>query len=1513
MNQTRKKETHTQAGNSSEALRPLIYIHGLIHKHQQWLSDLQTQGYGLYARTQGLDSSLHELVTKTRHGMDEFSLLVDELNTHAGDRPLLFLKAGLEINPHQIHSLCQLISASDQALAATALSNALPEINPFADLDWQNKPSGSDCEQLVTLLGDGMAHRHRAWHSHCLLLSKQASEVLAASDKAPPLAALEEAGGALLISDTLFVHDPDTPLDTSIQLEPHETRRPPAWSGLAARLLRWKAMPLDSFTAPGHKNQPVTLHITHSWGGGVSQWVNAYIESSQNEYHLQLKSLEPQSGQGFGQALGLYLGSDDQALIRQWWLQPAISSTDIDHPQYAEILAFICDRYGVDRVIVSSLVGHALNALASKLPTLQVLHDYYPSWPLLSVHPQTYIKPEGGANLTLALQENTKKMEFFDKSVTGWEQLRQAYQKSLNNHQILLTAPSQSVINTLQQLDSYWQDKDIHLVPHGFPPFSADQPTPVPVKPKPREDGKLKVLVLGRIQPGKGQQLLESIIPQLRDHYQFYLLGTGKNGEVFFGEHGSNILLQYDRQALPEILEGIGPDLALLPSLVPETFSYTLSELQVLGIPVVASSVGSLAERIESGVTGWLVKPEPEDMVRQLNILSRDPQLIESVRKELRRFRHTSMDAMLDHYHTLLPITSDSKKERSNLPSLAHSQATANAYQAQCWKFQAKHAKQQVRELNKEVDKRTRWALSLDESLQQTQINLKEEAKKAAHLGFELQDKENILADRELELRQTSQQLEDISQQHHQLDYEHQRVLASSSWKITRPLRVLRRVLKNLKDARAYNPLRWPYLLSRALHNLKVHGGSGTIHRLQASGQGSEEPDSPSLVADLEDIGNLAPPATMPEHKDPLVSIVIPVYNKWAYTAACLRSLVECKTTVSFEVIVVDDQSSDETDKQLQQIKNLITLRNEKNLGFIGSCNRGAEQASGQYLVMLNNDTQVLDHWLDHLLDALKHYPDAGMVGARLIYPDGSLQEAGGMIFSDGSGWNYGRGDDANKPEYQYTREVDYCSGACLMLERNLYHQLGGFDSLYAPAYYEDTDLAFKVRQQDLKVVVAPQAVVVHHEGISSGTDITTGTKRYQEINKSKFLERWAEVLEQHPQPISDPDNLSEIHRARDHRLKGQVLVIDAYTPEPDQDSGSLRMTHLLNCLRDMGYGVSFFADNQSHAGEYTRKLQSSGIQALYQPWLNSSSTYFREHGAELDCVILSRHYIASNYIRRIKEHCPNAKIIFDTVDLHYLREERLAELEDSLTLRRVAEQTKRAEFSIIRQSDATLVVSPVEQEVLSKELPDSRIRILSNIHPLHGRRVTYEQRKDIFFVGGFQHPPNVDAMHWFVNDIWPLIHQEMPEVTFHLIGSKAPDSIRKLSADGVTVHGFVDDITPYLDNCRLAVAPLRYGAGVKGKVNMSMSYGQPVVATPMASEGMYARHGEQLLIADNAQAFAESVIRLYRDEALWTSLSDAGLENVKQHFSFQSAVDHLHNLLTELQQPSEGIKQVSG
>ncbi|MEF9977172.1 MAG: glycosyltransferase [Thermomonas sp.] len=626
-------------------------------------------------------------------------------------------------------------------------------------------------------------------------------------------------------------------------------------------------------------------------------------------------------------------------------------------------------------------------------------------------------------------------------------------------------------------------------------------------------------------------------------------------------------------------------------------------------------------------------------------------------------------------------------------------------------------------------------------------------------------------------------------------------------------------------------------------------------------------------------------PFAVPTSATPRASIVIPVFGAFAHTLACLRAIAAHPPTAPFELIVVDDASPDDSLAKLCAIDGIRVHARAANGGFIAACNDGAALANGEFLVFLNNDTVPQPGWLDVLLDTFDAHPDAGLVGAKLVYPDGRLQEAGGVVFADGSGWNYGRFDDPADCRYNYLRDADYISGAAIAIPRMLFERLGGFDTRYAPAYYEDTDLAFGVRDAGLRVLYQPASLVVHDEGTTSGTDINAGPKAAQVRNQATFAGKWHDALASQLPAGSVPTP------ALLHRRQRQVLVIDALTPQPDRDSGSLRLVNLMRLLVEEGAHVVFVPANRSADGDYTRALQAMGVECWHAPHAARFPAWLREHGPRFDVAMVSRHYIAAEMFPLLRRHAPKARLLFDTVDLHYLRERRAAELSGDAAALRAAKRTRELELALIRDADATLVVSEVERALLAIDAPTADVRVLSNLHRDAPAGPAWSQRAGLLFVGGFRHPPNVDAVLWFVREVFPRIRATRPDMQFHCVGGDVPNEIARLAdVDGVHIHGHVPDLQPLLDGARVSIAPLRYGAGVKGKVNQAMAHGLPVVATTCAVEGMHLRDGEDVLVADDATTFADATLRLHDDEALWSKLAANGRANVAAHFSLDAA-----------------------
>jgi len=740
-------------------------------------------------------------------------------------------------------------------------------------------------------------------------------------------------------------------------------------------------------------------------------------------------------------------------------------------------------------------------------------------------------------------------------------------------------------------------------------------------------------------------------------------------------------------------------------------------------------------------------------------------------------------------------------------------------------------------------------------------------------------------------------------------------ITQSNSWKLTVPLREARRwvmqpglqvrryIEAGLRIARqGYQSLplscqtkvRHRSLLARLLPKILLLSGSHPAIIVVPS-----DPVSPlqEVVSDVSRFReNSSTSIALPTSTNPLVSVIIPVYGKIEYTLCCLDSIARNPPEVPFEVIVVDDYSPDHSIEVLGKVAGIQLVRNVENQGFIRSCNIGAEVAQGEYLHFLNNDTQVTPGWLDELLRTFGEFPGTGLAGSRLVYPDGRLQEAGGIIWQDASAWNFGRLQNPSLPVYSYAREVDYCSGASIMVPKGLFNELGGFDEHYQPAYCEDSDLAIKIRGRGHRVIYQPLSTVVHYEGITSGTDATQGVKAYQVENAKKLFERWQEKLKSHQAPGTDVDD------AKDRRAKHRILVVDHCTPMPDQDAGSVTVFNLLLLLRELNFQVTFIPeDNFLYLPGYTTALQRTGIEVLYSPYCTTVEQHVKEFGQRYDLVFLFRPVVVERSIQAIRKYCRKAKILYHTIDLHFLRMRREAEIQQDRAKLKQATEMKQREMEAIRSVDASIVHSTAELELLRSELPEAKLHVFPLIMDVRGTRNEFKDRSDIVFVGSYQHPPNIDAVKFMVGGIMPLLRHRLAGTKFYAVGGNPPEDIKELASKDVIITGHVEDLGRLLDKVRVSVAPLRYGAGIKGKIGTAMAVGLPVVATSLAAEGMSLTVDENILVADGAEAFADAVVRLYEDEGLWNQLSKGGLVFAERVWGAEAALRTLKSILSSI------------
>ena len=630
-------------------------------------------------------------------------------------------------------------------------------------------------------------------------------------------------------------------------------------------------------------------------------------------------------------------------------------------------------------------------------------------------------------------------------------------------------------------------------------------------------------------------------------------------------------------------------------------------------------------------------------------------------------------------------------------------------------------------------------------------------------------------------------------------------------------------------------------------------------------------PDPIDCVAFAAELQELLPHSETPE-----VSIIIPVYNQLDYTLRCLKAIaVNLDQSIPVEIILVNDCSSDRTEEILSFLMAVNLINQPVNQGFISACNQGAAVAKGKYLYFLNNDTQIKPNCIASLVQVLAIDETVGAVGSKLIYPQGTLQEAGGIVWQDASAWNYGRQENPNAPEYNYLRPVDYCSGASLMVKKEVFERLAGFATNFAPAYYEDTDLCFAIRHQlGMKVMYQPKSEVIHYEGITSGTSITSGTKKYQAVNAIKFKQKWQANLQQdHYLPNLGIANASMA--ARNHFGDQTILVIDSYMPSYDRESGSRRLFELLKIFKDLNYHVIFAADNGFKSEPYASVLQNLQIEVLYTQ--SGYGTGIEEQIESrlnlIDLAWICRPELNQKYAALIRQK-PEIKLIYDTIDLHYLRLKRAWAIDSSHCAKEQWVEMQAQELKMAHLADLTITVTATEQKILEAQGVE-QVAVIPNIHlAYNGDLVEFEHREGILFIGSYNHLPNIDAVQWLCQEIMPLVWQIQPEIKVTLLGNNPSAEVLALESDRIAVTGYIDDVSPYFLSHKLSVSPLRYGAGMKGKIGQSLEYSLPVVSTQIGTEGMNLVPEEDILEATNSLNFAQQILRLYTDKHLWNSIS---------------------------------------
>lgn len=645
-------------------------------------------------------------------------------------------------------------------------------------------------------------------------------------------------------------------------------------------------------------------------------------------------------------------------------------------------------------------------------------------------------------------------------------------------------------------------------------------------------------------------------------------------------------------------------------------------------------------------------------------------------------------------------------------------------------------------------------------------------------------------------------------------------------------------------------------------------------------------------------------PIVLPRATNPVVSVIILVGGNWGYTRRCLRFVAGHSATVPFEVIVVDDRRADTSAQKLADCDGVRLVRAERPLGFADACNLAAENARGAHLFFLDKATEVTESWLDTLVCTVERDEAIGLVGAKSVYPDGRMREAGGIIWSDGTGWSFGRGGDPAGAEFNTLRDVDYCSDAAILVRAEVFDRVGGFDRRFAPAHYEDTDLAFAVRDAGYRTVVQPRAVVVQHEERSPDTepDGDTRSPEAPDANRETFRVKWAETLAVEQLPGPSARNLWLGHQRGAHGHHSPLVLVKG-DQVPDAQSSSGRLRRLLTQFRALGCRVVFFPGNHGRPEPHTTQLQQLGVTVL--PGSELQRAFLQEVGSEISLALLSGPQVAWSLVERLRTRAPRALIVYDAVDVRFSwlgqQAELAAELgdaEQAEALRREALASRQLELGLARCCDVTLVTSDAERDVLAEFEPAADLRVVSNAYEVGRAPVRPQDSHDVVFAGDIEHPPNLDAARWAAREVMPLVWEHFPDAELHVTSSNSIGPPHELETPGVTVHGPMAGPDAWYAGGRVTLAPLRFGIGAHGVVGESLAAGVPVVGTSAAVEGLRLGQGDGVQLAEDAAGLAAAVVNLLADDASWQRTSNAGRDVLAARFGSGIFRDEIRDLL---------------
>lgn len=745
-----------------------------------------------------------------------------------------------------------------------------------------------------------------------------------------------------------------------------------------------------------------------------------------------------------------------------------------------------------------------------------------------------------------------------------------------------------------------------------------------------------------------------------------------------------------------------------------------------------------------------------------------------------------------------------------------------------------------------------------------------------------VEDLENRISDSKRLAKNLQQQIQDLKEAHRLIEN-------SIFWRVTYPFRKLRDAIRIIskKDAQAN---------SSSLISENNPTAQQEEHALTFSDIGhTKKSHKQDAKSKFDSFLRTASPLQFERHTEPQLTVVVVLFNQAELTYLCLESLL-ATDNVDFQLLIIDNNSTDETSDLLSLVDGADIIRSTENLGFLRAVNMGLSHVTSPNILLLNNDTILEPEAIGFALERLESAPDVGAVGAKIKLLDGTLQEAGSIIWSDGSCAGYGRGDSPDAPQYQFMRSVDYCSGAFLMLRTQDFLDLGGFDEQYAPAYYEESDLCVRLIEKGFRIIYEPKAEILHYEFASS--DGYEGASKLQQRNQKLFIQKHQRFLS-----TKRRSNARDLIFARTQNEFPNLLILDDRVPYSSLGSGFPRCSDMLQVFSELKLNITYFPMNfPSDDWKKIYRNFPDTIEFMLDTGVEGLPHFLSQRKGFYDCILISRDHNMSAF-NKIASNSPelfeNVKIVYDAEAVTSPREimrrrlagEAISETEESAAI--------NAELSEAMGTSSVIAVSQREADYF-QNAGHKNVHVVGHQATIYSDQPTLSERNGLLFVGALQDEgsPNVDSLHWFISFVLPVIRQKIDDITLTVVGDSSAPSLMSIEDEHIEFTGRVESIDHYFDAARVFIAPTRFAAGIPHKIHEAAARGIPCVSTQLLATQLGWSNEEQLLVGDSPQAFAEQCLRLLEKSDLWHKIQKNAISAVSNDCSESTFREGLINAL---------------